>query len=1087
MTDIFDSDSYSRSRISTDIDTNFFVEAGAGSGKTTQLVKRMTSMVKAGIDVSKICAITFTKAAAREFYKRFQESLAKCSTSAESETVRERCAKALRNIDLCFMGTIDAFSHLILSEHPTEAGIPADSSVKSESEMKNAYLREYSNILNGLYGGELLEKSKIFSFFHKNPQSVFTEFFPQIIEAGASRIIYDMPENTDIDSHLAEEKQELLRTLDKLMEHEEKWGDSSQDAVKAGRLLSEKLDSLKKSWNSQLADVISVLGKLDDFRLKCNPEEIGIYDTSLFAPYISGNEIKYYNLNIKESILYKYLIETQYSVTMDFLVSAASAVSDRLRKNGELTYFYYKLYLRDMLKNDAANGSRLIRHIYSRHSYFLIDEFQDTDPMQTEIFFYLTAENPVPDWRKCVPKKGSLFIVGDPKQSIYRFRSADSASFIAVRRMFENGIGEVLALTRNFRSTVQLKEWFNKAFSQLLSGDSHQQSKFSSIPIDGKSDTDSFGGVYSYPVCINGQTIVDDSEKVAEIISKLVHNPKYLIKDSDSKAPRMIEYSDFMVIVKQKEHIVKFMDDFSQSGIPVKVEGKTAFSKCPALTAVTAVMESISAPNDAKAVYGALTSGIFNISDEEIIMLRNEGLALNLYTKKTDIPDKNSRVKTAFEQLYTLVNCAVKMTPAAVFGKVMDELKVIEKTGADNLEYLYYALELLRSAEVSAEVITTADSAVFLRNLINKSEKERCISLQRNENRVHIANLHKVKGLEAPIVILADPRYVNHAPDKRVEQTESGSECHIFHLKNGNATIAATKKFSDYEDKEKASLNEERKRLMYVAATRAKNVLIIADARNSKGEPANYNPWEYFITMTQDNILEKISAENPKVIKSDNTIKASELYDIAAKNTVFENTCSEKSTYSVSLPSKSKIKSVASPDSTSDRKDETHVRRTDAALVGTMVHRLMEYIVSSKITVDSKYIVEKILNDYNADKNEYGKLLNDVYNRIHSGGYPQKNDMPDDIISELKNADEVYCELPFCYRIDNKDSEFTICHGIIDLLYKKGDEWLIVDYKTNAESDELDSKYSEQLEAYKSAFQAMTGETAKACIYHIDV
>ena len=102
-----DNDQLSRDKIKNDISSNYFVEAGAGSGKTSVLVERMASMVEKGIDISKICAITFTKAAAGEFYARFQNRL----TRSQSENAK----RALQNIDLCFMGTIDAFCNMILS------------------------------------------------------------------------------------------------------------------------------------------------------------------------------------------------------------------------------------------------------------------------------------------------------------------------------------------------------------------------------------------------------------------------------------------------------------------------------------------------------------------------------------------------------------------------------------------------------------------------------------------------------------------------------------------------------------------------------------------------------------------------------------------------------------------------------------------------------------------------------------------------------------------------------------------------------------------------------------------------------------
>lgn len=126
-------DEQARHLIENDTSTNFFVEAGAGSGKTTELVARMLAMVEQGvdgheIDVSEICAITFTKAAANEFKDRFQVAL--------KESGSPQAKRALENIDLCFMGTIDSFCNMILSEHPVEACIPASSSVVDEQDIE---------------------------------------------------------------------------------------------------------------------------------------------------------------------------------------------------------------------------------------------------------------------------------------------------------------------------------------------------------------------------------------------------------------------------------------------------------------------------------------------------------------------------------------------------------------------------------------------------------------------------------------------------------------------------------------------------------------------------------------------------------------------------------------------------------------------------------------------------------------------------------------------------------------------------------------------------------------------------------------
>ena len=210
-----DNDKLARERISTDIYENFFVEAGAGSGKTTQLVQRMTEMIKAGIDVSKISAITFTKAAAREFYERFQNQLIIESNNEKLDNAeRKRCDEALRNIDLCFMGTIDSFSHLILHEHPSEGRIPSDSEVKDDAEMAEIFKREYTAILHHEYGDELFEKYEQFSAVQDHPKLVFTEFISRIINARDAYFIYEHDDISDVDEYFSEEKHRLMQTID---------------------------------------------------------------------------------------------------------------------------------------------------------------------------------------------------------------------------------------------------------------------------------------------------------------------------------------------------------------------------------------------------------------------------------------------------------------------------------------------------------------------------------------------------------------------------------------------------------------------------------------------------------------------------------------------------------------------------------------------------------------------------------------------------------------------------------------------------------------------------------------------------------
>ena len=101
---------------------------------------------------------------------------------------------------------------------------------------------------------------------------------------------------------------------------------------------------------------------------------------------------------------------------------------------------------------------------------------------------------------------------------------------------------------------------------------------------------------------------------------------------------------------------------------------------------------------------------------------------------------------------------------------------------------------------------------------------------------------------------------------------------------------------------------------------------------------------------------------------------------------------------------------------------------------------------------------------------------------IRNGGFPQESEAPKDILTVLLAAQEVYCEVPFCHK-----SGRDIWHGIMDVIYRIDDQWYILDYKTNAEAQDLDTIYKEQLTAYVEAFHTLTGQTAIPLIYHIDV
>ncbi len=1037
-----DLDRISRDRIRKDINSSFFVEAGAGSGKTTLLVDRMAAMVEGGMDIGRICAITFTKAAASEFYARFQEKLAASDSAAAKQ--------ALKNIDLCFMGTIDSFCQMVLSEHPAKAGIPSNASVVSEDELKALWKRELSLIRRGSYGPALLDQYSRFRDCYHDADRIFMRGMKLMMANRDAAFSFAAPAADTVTELYAAQIDGLKAIFKHLFDHQEALDRKGKAQEEAAAAINDSIDVLMGNWDEKLEDVIDALKKLGGLRIvkEYDIDRLGPGHEKLFEKHFTKSSFRWYSvIGEGDPLLLGRLEDFRYSRAMGFISACVPLVSARLRAEGKLSFSDYLLYLRDMLRDDAAAGGKLTAHIAGRHSFFLIDEFQDTDPIQAEIFFYLAAKEPRPDWTECVPRPGALFIVGDPKQSIYRFRGADAASFKKVRALFSGGSGEVLQLSRNYRSTDRLCGWFNEVFAELLPYDTADQSRFEPIPMGEKPEYRArLNGAYRYDCGPSVPGGSEDPKLVAEIIRRLTGDASLTVQGrGEGDSPRALSCRDIMVITPSKKHMGEYMRAMSAAGIPFRVEGKVLFSDCPALSLITYVMSAAADPYSGKYRFALDSVSGCDIAED----------ALADFRKKAEA-----------------------MSPAAFFSYVMDRERVFAKAGSRNMEYVYFALELLRQAEADGTVSTVSEGAAFLRELmLTGSDQERCIQLVKDTDRVHLANLHKVKGLQAPVVILADPRRGGSQVDHRVDHSGKSPAGYIFRLSS-----AVCSAFQGEKELEAQSLEAERLRLLYVAATRAENALIVSRSLGKYGDPLASDPWAKLNRSIKSEIFAVTGRKELAPPENKAPADAAPLYDEAERNSPLNDASPKDRSYRIQLPSAVKMTPLTEEGSGAEA--AAHIRSSlrDPALAGTMTHRVMEMLVSSRNRADAEALVTQTLREYGADENYYRPVLRSVVEKMRSGGYEQAGNVPRDILSELLAADEVYCELPLCCKEGD-----VIWHGIMDVVYRKGGAWRIVDYKTSADGDDLDERYRAQLEAYKKAFREITGSSADALIYHIDL
>ena len=1125
-------DILARRRIVSEIDENFFVEAGAGSGKTTMLVNRMVAMVEAGLDISRICAITFTKAASGEFFDRFQKRLIERSAPAPAgggaagpgmlpeptAETRKRCAAALRNIDLCFMGTIDSFCFMLLSEHPSEARIPSDSSIVSDEDAEAVCRQQYVRICGGECGEELRSLAKTFEALHRKAPEVFVRGLSFLMNNRNVHFNRSEDAPADIDRDFAGERSELIRAAEYLAEHDELRYDKEAKSRAAWEKIGEVRKILSGRWSGGFSSVVYALKALADIRLI--PEAMDRCAVSLgsvFAP--GGKQGKWLECTVgRPGGLLEKLQKLRYDASMSFLIKSVPVVEDALREKGSLTFFDCLYTLRNTLKRDAEGDGTLIRYIYDRHSYFLIDEFQDTNPLQAEVFFYLCAEHPVPLWSACVPRPGSLFIVGDPKQSIYRFRSADVASFLRVRRLFEENGGSVLSLTRNFRSVRELCAYYNRVFTALLPEETENQSRFEEIPLPGPAEGE-FRGVYTYKAYTGKAEALypdmTDPVRIADIIEGLAGNENCLIRGEGEKEPRPVRYSDIMVITAEKKKLRPIMAELDARNIPVKTEGDVPFSENRALREISLIYASVADTDDAAALYGALTGSLIALTKEDIRQFRACGGSVSLKAVFDGASCGNEaalRTAAQLERLKGLAGKAAGLSPAALYTEILDGYRIYRTLPADNLEVVCYALELMRNAERSGTVVSLKDGAAYLRGLLaERSGEERCLSLTADRDCVHMANLHKVKGLEAPVVILAAAGSGSFSGSYRIIHGDAGTEGYLFSLEgdrdeNGrSAVFFSTTDYAEEKAAEAEALKAEGQRLVYVAATRARNALILCGGvRIFREKEIADSRWSPIMAEGLQDIFAVIGEGGKKPEDPAAAVPAEDLYDRAERESVLNDRSSETATFRAETPSHLQVLSKLSESPEAGVGEERPVPaggaedgngapsdgRRFAALLGTMTHRLMEMLVTTRNTANAEAAVGEIIREYRTPETagreeELTRTLLKTAQRIRNGGYAQTNGLPQDILGTLLEADEVFCEIPFCYR-DEADGN-TVWNGVMDVVFSEGGRWHIVDYKTNADGSDLDVRYQAQMSAYVKAFRAITGFDADARTYHIDI
>jgi len=1021
-------DNKDRLKIVNDLDTNFIVSASAGSGKTSMLVQRMVALVEAGVDISKIAAITFTKKAANEFYTRFYESLSIRSRGEKEEYTylktpdelsKKRDEEALKNIDLCFLGTIDSFCNMVLTQYPLEADIPVFSKVCEDEEvLKREIRKELDLCIRGKYGSKLHDLLCIcasFLSFEAIIDAVFSMFSGCQYEVNVPDVC--SKEYQDTINDFTNKANDLLKSLLGNV-YDPSYVVTTKDSNTAWKFLPSLKRKIKGEGLS-LIELLICITKLKDLAVNATSLKIDEIVVNSLSRKITKTKDRL--IMDKDSFVLSKCNEIKYVYIANFAKEFFKIVEKNFRNKGILTFSTAPVYLNELLKRDDKNTLDIISKISKKYERFLIDEYQDTSPLQNEIFFRITSEDRNPNWKKLHPKPGSLFVVGDPKQGIYHFRGADICSFLEVKKLFEDPkVGEQINLVCNFRSTKGMCESFNKMFDAIMPETTLLQEKYPDIPLDEKSfSNNELEGTYIYKS--DG-----DFDDVVNLVQSLVNSGKTI-------KGKKIDYSSFMIIPSSKTNLNKYLQAFTNKKIPAFEEGCVQYD----LTLI-------------RALYQLLKYIIVRDNLSKIELQASGLFKSNVVTDSLDYDPLNNLFPDEKERK----NITSTYSVSQLLEKLISNKVVMSRLPVQGLELVLSINYLLKEKEEQSEIKSPIEALVLINDLIKDSDVERIAPLSSGLPSVKIANLHKVKGLEAPIVILVKSGKVPRLSNSIDVENNKISFMKLSGLEAPSSLYEKEKKYeTEYSESEYL-------RLLYVAATRARQVLFI-------NEQSKTNYWEPLLSFGTD--YGEIPAD---VQKESNGMDIEE----AMKDSVSilkdpgNLKPSKTKTYVLDVPSDEKSFSTREDDS-----EHVYLKEGDAALIGTLVHKLMEIIVLKKDDIiDMDAAIDLITRDI--DKIEIKKLLKSVATTIYSGGYDQKNGAPKDILEFAKSGD-TYTEVPFSYH-DGKH----VVSGYIDLVVYLKDEIVIIDYKTDSN---IHTKHDSQLAYYEKALALQEKKKVSSYIYNI--
>ena len=1007
---------------------NIIVSAGAGAGKTAVLTARVLRKINKGIHINELLILTFTNAAAHEMKNRIREEIMNNKNLIEEANL----------LDSAYITTFDSYSLSLVKKYHTKLNITNKINITEEATINMIK----KNILNDLFEEYYLSPKKDFvnlinDFCLKNDKELINYLLNVYKKL---ELIYDKSEYLDnyfknvftdskIDEYITEylnlikEKQnninellkELINYFDELFVT--KVEDSLASLLKAKSYEDFAKINIEKVRTPNKSDPIGREIKDSIYKLVDEIKELTIYD--------STDSIKEELLSTKDNLKVIVNILKEFDMRLE-----AYKLNNEVFGYSDISRLAIKL---------VKDYSDIREEVTNSFNEILVDEYQDTSDLQ-ELFISLIAHN-------------NVYMVGDIKQSIYRFRNANPDLFKEKYDNYSNSnSGIKIDLLKNFRSREEVLTDINMLFDlfmdKKLGGADYKIShrmQFGNLDYQEKGKTNQD---YKLEVLTYDEKSLNDltkDEEEAFIIGNDIKNKinsNYQIFDKKIKTLRNADYNDFVILLDKSKNFTLYKKVFEYLNIPLSILKDESLKEDEDILVIRNLLRLLICikenrlDNEFKYSFISVArSFLYKTSDNEIY---------NYFI------DDNFKETDLYKKCLTLVEEIDNVNLSSYFLYVLDSFNYEEKlitignikAFRTRLEYFY---NLCRNYESLGNTIY--DFVDYL-NEVFEDDYDLSFSINSvNNNSCKIMTIHKSKGLEFPVCYYAG-LYSKFNTDELKERIVYSNKYGIILPKVDNCYKDTILKLLMKDNLKKEDISE-RIRLLYVALTRAKEKIVMVMPKQE-----------------EDSLVEDMVS----------------LYKREKYNSFLSIM---KSIYSVLLPYIRESDVIGTKDYLDLKKSNKELVRNKDNLV------VNELSIESNLVEEKHYSKDKLHLVDSSEKEllEFGTKVHEVLEEINFNNYDlTKYNLDDNMINKInsfihsdfmkdKLDSKMYKEYEFLYQEDN-----VLAHGIIDLLIEQDNKMIIIDYKLK---NITDLNYDIQLNGYRKYIKKLTSKETECYLYSI--